>query len=45
MRKQKALLIGGVLSIACIALVLGLIFAVPRVATSDTAKTRDNVED
>lgn len=45
MRKQKALLIGGVSSIACIALVLGLVFAVPRVTTSDTAKTRDNVED
>lgn len=45
MRKQKALLIGGVSSIACIALVLGIIFTVPRVTTSDTAKTRDNVED
>lgn len=45
MRKQKALLIGGVSSIACIALVLGLVFAIPRLTTSDTAKTRDNVED
>ena len=45
MRKSKALLIGGVSGIACIALVLGLVLAVPRVTTSETAKTRDNVED